>query len=213
MQVLIIDEHPLYCSGLATVIQDCFSGLSVMTETNLGNGYRACTEFKSSIELVLLGLDCADVNKYPVLSYLIQPACRFQLVVFPSFENINSYKFLISYGVKGIIPKYYSMFEIMSAFKEITSGRIHIPPTAKEVLIDYLRNTDAHNKLLKKLRVTKRQVEVLELMEKNMSNDQIAHTLAISMATVKTHINKLFRALEVTCRTECIKRSYELGVL
>ncbi len=60
--------------------------------------------------------------------------------------------------------------------------------------------------------LTARQLEVLELMAKGLSNPEIAHVLGVARATIKTHVSAVIEALDVTNRTEATARLYELGL-
>jgi len=66
---------------------------------------------------------------------------------------------------------------------------------------------------LKKLGITKREREVLELIASGMSNQEIADKLFVSTSTIKTHTSSLFSKLEANRRTQAIQRARELGIL
>ncbi len=61
--------------------------------------------------------------------------------------------------------------------------------------------------------ISKREYEVLELMAKGLSNQEIADTLFVSLNTVKTHSANLFLKLEVKRRTQAIQRAKELQLI
>jgi len=63
------------------------------------------------------------------------------------------------------------------------------------------------------LRISGRELEVLELLAAGRSNKEIAQQLNVSPNTIKTHVAKLFEKLEVKRRTEAILRARELGML
>jgi two-component system, NarL family, response regulator LiaR len=66
---------------------------------------------------------------------------------------------------------------------------------------------------LDSLGISKREYEVLELMAKGLSNQQIADTLFVSLNTVKTHSSNLFLKLEVSRRTQAVQRAKELQLI
>lgn len=73
----------------------------------------------------------------------------------------------------------------------------------------FVPSTDA----LEKLGISKRELEVLDLMAQGLSNREIAERLFLSPHTVKTHSSNLFVKLEARRRTEAVKKAKELGVL
>jgi DNA-binding CsgD family transcriptional regulator len=66
---------------------------------------------------------------------------------------------------------------------------------------------------LKRLGISKREYEVLELMAKGLSNQEIADKLFVSLNTIKTHSSNLFLKLEVSRRTQAIQKAKELQLI
>src|SRR5689334_8719768 len=66
---------------------------------------------------------------------------------------------------------------------------------------------------LQRLGISKREYEVLELVAKGFSNQEIAHKLFVSLNTVKTHTSNLFLKLEVSRRTQAIQKAKELQLI
>lgn len=71
----------------------------------------------------------------------------------------------------------------------------------------------ATDELLKQIGISKREYEVLELMSKGNSNQEIADKLFVSLNTVKTHTSNLFLKLDVKRRTQAIRRARDLGLI
>ncbi|GAB3955227.1 response regulator transcription factor [Spirosoma harenae] len=68
-------------------------------------------------------------------------------------------------------------------------------------------------KTLEKAGISKREYEVLELMAKGLSNQEIADTLFVSLNTIKTHSSNLFLKLDTKRRTQTVQKAKELGLL
>ncbi len=66
---------------------------------------------------------------------------------------------------------------------------------------------------LKKLGITKREFEVLELIAAGMSNQEIADKLFVSMSTIKTHTSSLFSKLDASRRTQAMQKAKELQII
>ena|SRR5579859_6588406 len=67
--------------------------------------------------------------------------------------------------------------------------------------------------LLQRLGISKREQEVLELVARGHSNQEIAEKLFVSLNTVKTHLSNLFMKLEVSRRTQAIRKAKELRLI
>jgi len=66
---------------------------------------------------------------------------------------------------------------------------------------------------LQRLSISKRELEVLELISKGLSNQQIADTLFVSLNTIKTNSSNLFLKLDVNRRTQAVQRAKELRLI
>ena len=87
-------------------------------------------------------------------------------------------------------------------------GNIHIPPFLSDTE-DGIVGAELHAGL----EVTKRQIEILSLMDEGHSNQEIAEKLFISRSTVKTHVNHLFKVFTVNNRINCLRAAKKAGVL
>jgi NarL family two-component system response regulator LiaR len=92
--------------------------------------------------------------------------------------------------------------------KQIIVEKTVIIP-AMEKAEDFILNEP----VLKKLNISKREYEILELMSRGYSNQQIADKAYISISTVKTHTSNLFMKLDVSRRTEAVVKARELSLI
>ncbi len=86
---------------------------------------------------------------------------------------------------------------------------IEVPATASLTNGDFKVN----EKVLNKLGISGRELEVLQLMAKGMSNQEIAETLFVSRNTVKTHSGNLFSKLDVNRRIKAVEKAREFGLI
>jgi DNA-binding CsgD family transcriptional regulator len=70
-----------------------------------------------------------------------------------------------------------------------------------------------NSKALEDLDITKREYEILELMARGLSNQEIAEQMFLSIHTVKTHASNLFFKLDVKRRTQAVMKAKELGLI
>ena len=140
------------------------------------------------------------------------------IVVMSSIDDVETIQQVYSLGVLGFMPKYYSVEEIIEAINQCHNGEIHIPSKISPYIslgkagerrkkirfaTQHSDSDHQHNELHVKL--TKRQLEILSLMDRGLSNLEMARTLHISMATVKTHIQHLYNAFGVNNRVNCLR--------
>jgi DNA-binding NarL/FixJ family response regulator len=97
---------------------------------------------------------------------------------------------------------------MLSALQLVLSGGIYIPP---EILTSGQRLPKPKRSDPADFGLTERQVEVLALMMRGMSNKAICRLLDLSESTVKNHVAAIFKALKVTNRTEAVMAVVEHG--
>lgn len=74
-------------------------------------------------------------------------------------------------------------------------------------------SADDRNQILKKIGISKREYEVLQLIAEGCSNQEIASRLFISESTVKTHVSNLLAKLDARRRTQAVSQAQQLGIL
>ena len=117
-------------------------------------------------------------------------------------------------GASGYLTKDRLATELLQAISTIASGQVYLSNAMVNTFF-YLFQSHAKQSLekCKLLRLSKREQEVLRLLARGESNDEIASTLYISVATVKSHFTSIFEKLGVKSRTQAIIRALRLGLV
>ena len=117
------------------------------------------------------------------------------LAVVSADDDPASVKALLALGVSGFIPKTDSPAVIASAVRLILAGGIYVPPRLV---------ADARPNGAPAAGLTARQMDVVRLLARGMSNKAIARELGVSEGTVKVHLLAVFRVLDVRNRTSAV---------
>ena len=118
--------------------------------------------------------------------------------------------FLYSDGIEIWIGIFSIAFLAIGIF---LSRRLYAPKPRiieKEVIINH---TTVDEKQLEKSGISKRELEILQLINEGLSNQQIADKLYLSENTIKKHVSNLFLKLDVERRTEAVKKAKEMRIL
>jgi len=83
----------------------------------------------------------------------------------------------------------------------------------REVIVEVPMTQGIDEKVLEKTGISKREYEILQLINEGLSNQQIADKLFVSENTIKKHISNLFFKLDVERRTEALKKGKELRII
>jgi DNA-binding NarL/FixJ family response regulator len=159
-------------------------------------------------DVVLWKLD--DEDPVPVAAELKQ-RCPFTLAVV-MVEDPNNYNLveLVRAGIRGCLPLRLMPRQIVQAVELIAkAGMLCLPRLGA----DFLNNNHRKGAPIVPSLLTGREREILALLGKNLSNQEIGQALYLSESTVKTHLRSIFRKLEVRNRAEAVVTALRLGLV
>lgn len=135
-----------------------------------------------------------------------------QVVVLTTFEDDDSLFPALRAGARGYLTKDAGGDEIVRAVQAVLSGEAGFSPTVQARLLEQLTEgpppPDGHGEPKLPDGMTPREAEVLVLIAEGMSNADIARSLHISQATVKSHINNLFAKAGLRDRAQAVRYAY-----
>ena len=112
----------------------------------------------------------------------------------------------------GFIAVIFTALGIWLALK-LSKPKIETVVVEKEVYITRNEHFILNTSLISQLELSKRELEILDLMAQGHSNQEIAAKIFVSVSTVKTHNQNLFEKLEVKRRTQAIEKAKRLNLI
>lgn len=213
MNILHIDDHPLFTEGIRSYLELRDSNMSLKSCDN-AEAALSLLDKAADIDLILLDLMLPSMHGTQFINAINERGLLIPIVVMSAVEDLWQIKTVLDAGAMGFIPKTASSESVFDALTQIQLGQCYIP----EDLVNKLEHLppqiprDHIDKLLTSLGLTRRQYDVLKLLKDGHSNKQIANILFVSNNTVKTHTRMLFQQLEVNNRFECVKKAETLGL-
>lgn len=201
IRILIVDDHPVVCSGLANMLR---GQANFEVGGSASNGERALALVQDDhFDVMLLDLRMPGMDGYAVLQKLKEVRSAPRVIVLTSFEKEENIYRAIRAGAQGYLLKDTSEDEMITAIRNVAAGERYIPRDVAARLADRMLRED----------LTPRELEVLELLAQGCTNKQIAGTLNISDHTVRTHVNNIMDKLQVSDRTEAVANALRKGVI
>lgn len=112
----------------------------------------------------------------------------------------------------GFIAIIFTALGIWLALK-LSKPKIETVVVEKEVYLNRTEDFVLNTSLVAQLELSKRELEILNLLAQGHSNREIGETLFVSLSTVKTHIQNLFEKLDVKRRTQAIEKAKRLNLI
>jgi DNA-binding CsgD family transcriptional regulator len=114
----------------------------------------------------------------------------------------------------GFIAMLFTVLGIWLALKLVKPKvKVETQIIEKEIYIEKPVETEINQKEIEKLGLSKRELEVLNLMASGLSNEEIAEKLFVSLNTVKTHSSNIFLKLDVKRRTQAVEKAKRLNII
>ena len=199
--VLVIDDHPLYCDALASSLRQVFQDCQIETASSLKEGLRALRlDFEP--DLVMLDLKLPDVTGISGLLQLRNRLPDTPILVISALTSGDVIDTVMQAGAVGFVPKDVTTRVLQSAFAELQAGRKFLPPGYQSPSRPAPNAMDVKKISEKVAALTPQQTRIMKLICAGKPNKQIAYELSLAEATVKAHITALLRRLGVQNRTQ-----------
>lgn len=201
IRILIAEDHTVVRDGLVAIIKQ-EQDMDVVVET--GDGHQAVELWKrhrpdvTLMDLRMPGLDGVNAI-YGIRA--ADPNAR--IVVLTTFDGDEDIYRAMRAGAKSYLLKDIRREELFQCIREVHAGRTFVPPAIAAKLAERLPAEE----------LTPRELEVLSLLAEGKPNKRIGAALAISEVTVKSHVQSVFRKLNVLSRTEAIAVANRKGLL
>ena len=200
-EVLVVDDHPLVHEILPQAVKKAFGDVRVQCAANLDEAFE-CAALDKKLQFVLLDLALPGCTGIDALLRFHEKYPDTKMVVFSATEDPESIQAAFRAGAVGYIPKTSRPDLMVAALKVVAAGGKYVP---SEILASFAKANSGPQ-------MTERQVEVLRLMLRGLSNREIAERLDIAEGTVKQHATDIYQALAVNSRAEAIAAARRRGL-
>lgn len=206
-KALLVDDHALFRESVALLVEHRIPELDLALTGDIA-GALAVLRADPACSLVLLDLGLPDSSGMAGLERLREAVPTAAIVVLSADERSETVFGAIDRGAAGFIPKSADSAGFTQALRDVLNGRVHLPPQALErAALPAGEASDATE-----LGLSPRQLDVLRLLVEGRSNKLIMRELDLSESTVKTHLQAIFRRLEVNSRTQAVVAAARLGL-
>ena len=197
IQVMLVDDHNVVRSGLATFLR-AYDDLELVGEARNGlEALKLCRQKRPDV--ILMDLMMPEMDGIAATRAILADHPGVRIIAMTSFEQEELVHGVLAAGAISYLLKNVSADELARAIRDAAAGRSTLAPEAARVLVQATRPANGPGTDL-----TEREREVLNLVAQGRSNQQIAEAMVISIATVKAHVSSILSKLGVTSRAEAI---------
>jgi DNA-binding NarL/FixJ family response regulator len=215
IRVVIADDQRVVRDGLSMLV-GLIDGVEVVGSAS--DGVEAIERSQQERpDVVLMDLRMPRMDGAEATRQIREALPDTQVLVLTTYADDESLFPALQAGARGYLTKDASAEEIEQAIFSLHAGRTHLDPGVQERLLAAAlearptTSAAAGEELPDDL--TPREAEVLKLIADGLSNSEIADTLVVSGATVKTHINRIFYKTGVRDRAQAVRYAFERGLV
>lgn len=204
MQILIVDDHPLFRQALTQALRGQFPQAHTHECASVAEFY-AHLELGHEPDLILLDLNLPGASGFSALIHVRAQYPTLPILVVSAHEEVSVMQRAVAHGAMGYIPKSAHPSQIGEAVTQVLQeGEMWLPTNLALQHGFDPRAADEVDMAERIQALTPQQFRVLMMLAEGLLNKQIAYDLSVSEATIKAHVTAIFRKLGVQNRTQAV---------
>ncbi len=203
IRVLLIEDNRLLREGITAMLN---AQPDIKAASATGNGDALEKAKKIRPQVVLLDLGLRSQSSLRIAELIKKKHPKAEIVVMDLIPTQAEVAEFIKVGVAGFILKDATIDDFLLTIRSVAEGKKVLPPSLTDSLfshiVEYAVKSGKADRLMKAVRLTKREHEVVDLIARGMSNKEIAGELYIAVHTVKSHVHNILDKLALHTRLE-----------
>jgi len=212
IRVLLADDQGLVRTGFRMILK-AEKDIEVVGEA--GDGAEA-VELARSLrpDVVLMDIRMPVLDGLEATRRLVAATADTRVLILTTFD-LNEYVYeALRAGASGFLVKDAPAAQLVTAIRVVADGDALLAPSiTRRLITEFARRPAPHAKPEEMKELTPRELEVLRLVARGLSNAEIAKELFVSDATVKTHVARVLMKLSLRDRVQAVVAAYESGLV
>jgi DNA-binding NarL/FixJ family response regulator len=208
IRLVIVDDHALFRAGLVGLLEE-MREFEVVGEA--GNGKEAMNVIASTTpDLILLDVNMPVMNGVETVEAVKEIRNSPRIIMLTISKHEEDLFGAINAGADGYLLKNAEPEELRKAILQVYEGKSVLSP---EVTRPLLKAVASSQGMVMDGGLSKRELEVLELLAQGRTTTQIAGDLFVSENTVKTHVRHILGKMEASNRAEAVSKATQMGLI
>lgn len=201
LRLLLADDHYIVLMGLQALLK-LKKDMRVIATAN--DGLEAVELFRQHRpDVALLDLQMPKLNGIEAITRIRTEFPTAKILILSSFDREQDIHLALEAGASGYLLKESKLPELVAAIRQVHAGGTWITGNLAQLAAERAEQPD----------LSAREIEVLELVDKGLTNKEIAQVLGFSEDGAKHHLRRIFSKLGVSVRTEAIWEARRRGIL
>jgi NarL family two-component system response regulator LiaR len=210
IKVLLVDDHAVVRKGLRALF-DREAGIEVVGEAGGGEEAVAMVA-RVRPDVVLMDLEMPGVDGTEATRRITEERPETKVVILTSHASEEAVFPALKAGAQGYLLKHSPPDDVLRAIRQAHEGDTVLHPAIARMVLQDLRRTPKTKQRQPVDPLSGRELEVLRLVARGMSNQEIADTLVVGEATVRSHVSTVLRKLQLASRTQAALYALREGI-
>lgn len=207
IRVVVVEDHPMFREGLVALLQD-LDGVEVVGQAASGDEAVDLVQAVTP-DLCLMDLQLPGISGVEATNRIVRMCPGTAVLVLTMLEDDPTILAAVRAGARGYLLKEATSEEIVRSLWAVANGQVVFGGLAASRVLAALAAADARRPFPE---ITLREVEVLSLIARGLTNSAIAERLYLSEKTVRNHVSNVFTKLGVTDRAAAVARARDAGL-
>ncbi len=210
--IVLADDHAMIREGVKNLLKQA-KDFHVVGEAS--NGQEAIDKYAAlKPNLLILDISMPDMNGMDAAKKVLDMDSNANILMLSMYDDEDYISRCIESGVKGYVVKSESGQELEYAVRAILQGKTYFSQKVQEVILTkYKQNVTRKRQPEEIVKLTNREVEIIQLIDEGLTSQQMADKLFISPRTVETHRANLMKKFTVKNAIELVKKARQLQII
>jgi len=210
IKILIVDDHPLVTDGIKTMLKDV-GYLHIAGAAKNARDALSFIEDHPDIDVVLLDINLPDMDGLRLCELIRERNKKAKIIGLTYVNEAGIITQFMKKGGNGYLLKNMEREELITAIDLVLDGSVYLSKAASEKIIQQLQAYELPGKNLPAL--TRREKEILQLLSKGFTSQEIAGKLFLSSFTIDTHRKNMLQKFNVHNTQALINVANELRIM
>ncbi|MDQ3142404.1 MAG: response regulator transcription factor [Bacteroidota bacterium] len=213
IKVVIADDHTMFVDGIESILKNesnikvidrCFDGKSVFQILK-----------NKAVDVLLLDINLPEMNGIEVAKKISKENYKVKILALSMYNEESFVSEILKNGALGYVLKNTGQLELIKAIETVAAGETYFSPEVTETIMGSLlkKTTTKKSSTTFIPKISRREKEVLQLIVKELTTQEIADKLFISLKTVESHRSSLISKLGVRNTAGLVRAAYEHKLL
>jgi DNA-binding NarL/FixJ family response regulator len=207
VKIIIADDHQMFIDGVKLILNQ-ENNIEIIGEANNGQKLLHLLQLQKP-DVLLLDVNMPKMDGVEVMQVIKNHFSDLKVIIISTYLDYELITNLKKLGIRGYLSKTATSEELKQAIFDVFEGNEHFSAQVQKALKEHYEDNNKYDNFVQKFKISSREAEILRLIIKGHTNEEIADKIHLSKNTVDGYRKELLKKLNVRNTAELVKLAYE----